>query len=130
MALFGNGILHSQSFKLYGLRHHVTQFSQFTVTNNTFINSCIFTSYNEITENIRCLIYTRATWKVTSSGLLPKQAMKKNIIYKKRGRLCQVTATSFYVNTSLRVKRNKSGVLIEHVYCSLLFNINLFRTGL
>jgi hypothetical protein len=48
---------------------------------------------------------------------------------KKRGRLCRVTAASFYVNTSLRVEGNKFGVLIQHIYCSLLFNINLFRTG-
>jgi hypothetical protein len=47
---------------------------------------------------------------------------------RKRGRLCRVTAASFYVNTSVRVERNKLGVSIEHIYCSLLFN-NLFRTG-
>jgi hypothetical protein len=34
-----------------------------------------------------------------------------------------------YVTTSLWVERNKFGVLIEHIYCSLLFNMNLFRTG-
>jgi hypothetical protein len=45
-----------------------------------------------------------------------------------RGRLCRVTAASFYVNTSVRAKRNRFGVLIEHIHCSLLFNINLFRT--
>jgi hypothetical protein len=50
-------------------------------------------------------------------------------VTQKRGRLCRVTVASFYVNTSLRDERNKFGVLIEHIYCSLLFNIKLFRTG-
>jgi hypothetical protein len=50
-------------------------------------------------------------------------------VLQKRGRLCRVTAASFYVNTSVKVERNKFGVCIEHIYYSLLFNINLFRTG-
>jgi hypothetical protein len=59
MALSGNGILQyfcsPSLLKFTGFRHHVTQFSHFRTT-NIFTNS-IFTSYNEITENIRCLIY-------------------------------------------------------------------------
>jgi hypothetical protein len=49
----------------------------------------------------------------------------------KIGRLCRLTAASFYtyVNKSVRVERNQFGVSIEHIYCSLLLNINLFRTG-
>jgi hypothetical protein len=71
-----------------------------------------------------CFSEIKYSWKslVIDKEMLHMQKYKS-------GRLCQVTATSFYVNTSLRVERNKFGVIIKHIYCSLLFNINLFRTG-
>jgi hypothetical protein len=36
---------------------------------------------------------------------------------KKRIRLCRVTAASFYVNTSLRMERNKFGVINTLCMC-------------
>jgi len=58
----------------------------------------------------------------------------KYIGKKKHGRLCRATATSFYVNTSLRAEINELNPFIntfiyEHIYCSLL-NISLLSTGL
>jgi hypothetical protein len=65
----------------------------------------------------QCLYLTEEEWL----WMWPRDALLRyaNSAFE-RGRLCRVIAASFYVNTSLRVERNKFGVLIEHIYCYYL----------
>jgi hypothetical protein len=60
--------------------------------------------------SFRILFYTVGRTPWTSDQPVARPATYIQNKKKKRGRLCRVTAASFYVNTSVRVERNKFGV--------------------